>query len=292
MLGQPCAACQITSGAARAAAIRHPASRYRLRSRRRASVARNPAASAASRKAMFHLASLAIPRARADRQPPPRVLAGEQLRHQQQGGRPEHEVGRGGGQLVHRAEVFPAGRRGERGEQLPGPARAEHPAHRGGRHDKRGERERRQHPQPGQGALPHDLAEAGQQRGQRRLVHEAEGQVVPGGKEVELVTDVAVARADGHLDRERRHRDDRDPAPRRAAGAGRRRGCPVPGRGQLVGFARGVHSKIVALRGRRAHRAPGRFCGSPAGPAAGPAGPVVPPCGGASGSSARRNPPT
>ena len=48
-------------------------------------------------------------------------------------------------------EVLAAGRRGERGEQLPGPARAEHPAHHGGHHDQRGEPERGQHPQRDQG---------------------------------------------------------------------------------------------------------------------------------------------
>jgi len=68
---------------------------------------------------MFHLASLATPT------------------HV-----PEHEVRRGRGQLVHGPEVLAAGGGGERGEDLPGPARAELAAHRGGRHDQRGQAER------------------------------------------------------------------------------------------------------------------------------------------------------
>ena len=59
--GQPFAACQATSGTARIAAIRQPSARYRLRSRPRAPVARKPAASDTSRKAIFHFASLASP---------------------------------------------------------------------------------------------------------------------------------------------------------------------------------------------------------------------------------------
>jgi hypothetical protein len=156
-----------------------------------------------------------------DRHPPARVLADEQLHDQQQRGRPEDEVGRGGGQFVHRAEVLAASRRGERGEKLPGPARPEHPAHRGGGHDQRGERERGHHPQRDQGVPAGDRGEPGQQRGQRWLIDIAEGQVPPGRQEVKLVTHIAVARTDGHLGHERGHRDDRDSEPWRAAGAGR-----------------------------------------------------------------------
>ena len=109
-----------------------------------------------------------------------------------------------------------------------------------------------------------ELAEPGQQRGERRLVDIAEGQVVPGGQEVQLVADVAVAGADRHLQAEGGHRDQRDPAGAgpgwaRAAGPGRTGGC----------CRWSSWSPSWSQRATRAHRADGR--GRPR-PQAGPGG--------------------
>ena len=172
------------------------------------------------------------PGAAADGQPPPRIPAGEQAHHQVQRDRPEHEVGHGGGQLVHRSQVLAAGRRRERGEELAGPARAEQAAHRGGEHHQGGEAERGHHPEPDQGVAGQHRGQAGYQRGEGRLVDVTERQVMPAGEEVKLVPHVPVARAHGHFNAERGRRDDadREPGcplgrgpPRRAAGCPRRR---------------------------------------------------------------------
>ena len=103
-----------------------------------------------------------------------------------------------------------AGGGGERGEHLAGPARAEHPAHRRGRAAPGRPGQRGQHPEPDQRVAGQHGRQPGQQRGERRLVDVAEGQVLAGGQEVQLVADVAVAGADRHLDGEGGGRDQRD----------------------------------------------------------------------------------
>ena len=140
--------------------------------------------------------------ARADGQPPARILAGEQAHDQEQRDRPDDEVGSRGGQFVHGPQVLTARRGGERGDDLACPAGAELTAHRGREQNQRGEGERGQYPEPDQRIARDRRGQPRQQRGQRRLVDVAEGRVVAGGQEVQLVAVIAVSCADRHFDTE------------------------------------------------------------------------------------------
>src|SRR6202000_1161535 len=123
---------------------------------------------------------------RPDGQPPARVLAGQQVRGQQQGDRPEHQVGGGGGQLVGRAQELPAGRGGQRGQDLTGPARAHAAAHSRVGQDQRAQGQPGHHPETDQVVAGGQLAEPGQQRGQRRLVDVAESPGARGGQGAQI----------------------------------------------------------------------------------------------------------
>jgi hypothetical protein len=164
------------------------------------------------------------PRARADGHPPATVLAEQQLDDEQQRYAPEQEIRGGRGQQVHGAQELGTGRGGQRGEDLAGGAGAEQAAHRGGQRDQRGHHQRRDQAQGEQRVARHGGGEAGQQRGEGRLVDVAERRVLAGGQEVQLITVISVPGAHRHLDGERDGGDQGDPADggggRGARGAG------------------------------------------------------------------------
>ena len=121
----------------------------------------------------------------------------------------------------------------------------------GRHHHQRAEGQRGQDPEAGQGVPGQHRAEPGQQRGQRRLVDVAERRVLPGREEVQLVADVAVARADRHLDGHRRHGDQHDPGPGRPHRPGRPRGTRSGRNGPNgLGSCGRVHARHARRGGR------------------------------------------
>ena len=224
---------------------------------------RKPAASAASRKAMFHLASLATPA-----QPPIAThQRGSRLARSFMTSSSVAAQNTKSGVVVVSSCMAPryspqvaAASAASSWPVRPAPSR---PAHHRRHHHQRAEGQRGQDPEAGEGVPGQRRAEPGQQRGQRRLVHVAERQVLPGRQEVQLVAHVAVARADRHLDGHRGHGDQRDPGPGRR-GPGGRRGIRSGRHGPNGVGSRGhVHAVMRRRAGAPAHRAPGRIPGSP-----------------------------
>ena len=136
----------------------------------------------------------------------------------------------------------------------PGP---EPPAHRGREHDIAARQSAGTTRRPTSGVAAEHRPDPRQQRRQRRLVNVAEGEVLAGGEEVQLVPDISVAAADGQFQRDRAERDQRDRQPRRAHIGGRAGGTCCPGVKRFCS-----HVVIVTGNGVAPHRADSGFAGS------------------------------
>ena len=158
--------------------------------------------------------------------PPPRPAAQQRGGHAEHHGRPQEQVQRGGVVHVHGGEDDRGARGGQRGQHPPEPARAEQRGAPGRDDDDGAARERGDDPDRGRAHPQHAGDDPGQQRGERRLVHVAEGEMPPGLDEVQLVLHEAVSAADRELQRNQGGRD-QPGGQRHAVG---RRGGPEPGK--------------------------------------------------------------
>ena len=170
--------------------------------------------------------------------PPARPVPEQCRGDAQQDGRPGEQLQRGGVGQVHGADEDGGARHGEGGEHPAEPARAEQ-RREPGRHDHdRPAGQRRDDPDRRR-ADPEHAGDPGEQRGQRRLVHVAEREMVPRHHEVQLVLLEAIPAAHRELDRDEQGRDDPH-GPRQAIGTRH----PGPARRGLAGTAaRGVRAE-------------------------------------------------
>ena len=161
----------------------------------------------------------------ASAEPPPRPVPQQRRGHAEQHDRPGQQVVGRGVADVRRAEDHWRGGDGERGEHPAAAAGAEQRRQPGGDEDDRAARQRWQDPDRRR-VHAEDVGGAGEQHGERRLVHVAERQVVACHKEVQLVLLEAVPVADDELERDERRGDKpHEPGYPVAAGRARCRGA-------------------------------------------------------------------
>src|SRR3954453_20788 len=93
--------------------------------------------------------------------------------------------------------------------------------------------------------MRHHVAEAGDQRDQRRLIDVAQGRMVPAGDEVQLVAKVTVAKVGGDVEREGGERQ--RPGPGRALSHGASGTDAIPARNDSANAAANPCASSIGL---------------------------------------------